>query len=37
MNLAHAVQFTGVKQHALRSGSLARIDVGHDTDVSELC
>ena len=33
MHLAHLVRDTGVEQHALGGGGLARVNVGRDTDV----
>ena len=36
VDLARAVDATGVKQDALRGGGLARVDVGNDADIARL-
>src|SRR6185369_5796882 len=36
MHLADLVRNTGIKKHALGGRGLARINVGHDPDVSEV-
>ncbi len=34
MDFAYLVRDTGVEQHALRRGRLARVNMGHDADIA---
>jgi hypothetical protein len=36
MDFTDLVRFSGVEQYPLRHSGLARVDVGHDSDISDL-